>query len=866
MESDPGIEFGATVRAFAPGLQVFGRFRLVRMLGRGGMGVVWLVRDEHLAIEVALKFLPEAVGADESAVADLARETRQARGLAHPHIVRVFDFHHDATLAGISMEFIDGSTLASARLKRDPAVFEPEELVPWVEQLSGALDYAHRKARVVHRDLKPANLMVGSDGEIKVADFGISASVSESVTQVSRVASSSGSPPYMSPQQIMGERPSPSDDIYALGATLYELITSKPPFFTGNIVVQAQSKVPPPMAERRAEFGIDRPPLPAVWEETIAACLAKQAEERPASVREMAERLCRRASAVPPESISEGVTVVNPVGAARPVPKPTASAGTLGASPVGTREGSTASALPSGGGGKREASAAGKRRVLGGVLGVLALGALAAVWWLGTRDDAPPGEGATVDQTPPPRQTPGEIETGAVEAAPDSTPGGAAPVSVVDAPTQPIVEPASQAQTTPPLAMGALELSLVEPAWEPELMAVKIDGVTREPEAGAGNSLRFSEVPVGRREISVEHPAYELWTGLAEVGGGQVTVVEVNPEPKPALLVLTVEGASNFRLLVDGQPVPIQDGAAKIPAGRKFEATVVAPGFVSESLAFVLPPGGRETWEVRLRPQELPQEGRQWSVPEIELAMVWIGPGAFTMGSPALEAGRSSDEGPQTQVRLTEGFWLGKHEVTQEEWTAIMGTNPSKFVAAGLRAPVEQVSWNDAMEFCQKLTDRERAAGRLPAGLAYDLPTEAQWEYACRAGRGEAYGFGASSAQLYRYGNFADVNVSFGWRDARQDDGVGETTAAVGRYLPNPWGLHDMHGNVWEWCADRYSAHLPGGVVSDPTGPAGGGGRVTRGGSWSFAASFCRSANRLSKAPGSRSHDLGFRLALVREH
>ncbi len=275
MTNDPGLEFGPTVRSFALGMRVFGRFMLVRSLGRGGMSVVWLARDEKLDLDVAVKFLPEAVGCDDGSVADLARETRRARELAHPHIVRVYDFHQDERLAGISMEFVDGGTLTTRRIRQPNTVFQPAQLIDWARQLCIGLTYAHEDARVVHRDLKPANLMIDGRERLKIADFGISASLCESVTRASSPVGSSGSPPYMSPQQMLGARPSTADDIYALGATLYELLTGKPPFYSGNIALQVQSVVAPSIEERRREFGISPGPISPAWEETIAACLKR---------------------------------------------------------------------------------------------------------------------------------------------------------------------------------------------------------------------------------------------------------------------------------------------------------------------------------------------------------------------------------------------------------------------------------------------------------------------------------------------------------------------------------------------------------------------------------------------------------------
>src|SRR4051812_29412480 len=163
----------ATLREFASGQKIFGRYTLVKILGRGGMGVVWLARDEELEREVALKFLPAVVVHDRSLLNELKRETRRSLELTHKNIVRIHDFVFDERSACISMEYVDGDTLANLRSAKEQKVFEPNEIVPWTSQLCDALDYAHNQARIVHRDLKPANLMVNQKGALKISDFGI---------------------------------------------------------------------------------------------------------------------------------------------------------------------------------------------------------------------------------------------------------------------------------------------------------------------------------------------------------------------------------------------------------------------------------------------------------------------------------------------------------------------------------------------------------------------------------------------------------------------------------------------------------------------------------------------------------------------
>jgi hypothetical protein len=296
----PDLDLESTIRGYVAGQNVFQRYTLQRILGRGGMGVVWLARDRDLERDVALKFLPEVVAMDPQAVHDLKRETRRSLELTHSHIIRIYDFVQSGAAAAISMEFVQGDTLAARKLEQPGQCFTPGQIAPWVTQLCEALAYAHEKAQVVHRDLKPANLMIDARGDLKVADFGIAASVSDSVSRVSVQSGSSGTPVYMSPQQMMGERPAISDDVYALGATLFDLLTGKPPFHSGNIIAQVQAKVPPAIAARRAEFGA--PPAPGLnddWESTIADCLAKEPGARPRSVREVAERLGLMARSVP---------------------------------------------------------------------------------------------------------------------------------------------------------------------------------------------------------------------------------------------------------------------------------------------------------------------------------------------------------------------------------------------------------------------------------------------------------------------------------------------------------------------------------------------------------------------------------------
>ncbi len=255
------------------------------------MGIVWLAHDEELERNVALKFLPDLLIQDAAVLSNLKHETRRCLELTHKNIVRIYDFVHDERSGCISMEYIDGDTLSKLRCDKERKVFEAAELTDWMLKLCDALDYAHNYAHIIHRDLKPANLMVNQRGELKVSDFGIARSLGDSMSVITMAGGRSGTLAYMSPQQLEGERGTHLDDIYSLGATVYELLTSKPPFYVGNIDRQIREKIPPSMTERRKEFEIEGGPIPALWEEWVAACLAKDPARRPQSALEIARRL-----------------------------------------------------------------------------------------------------------------------------------------------------------------------------------------------------------------------------------------------------------------------------------------------------------------------------------------------------------------------------------------------------------------------------------------------------------------------------------------------------------------------------------------------------------------------------------------------
>lgn len=357
--------------------------------------------------------------------------------------------------------------------------------------------------------------------------------------------------------------------------------------------------------------------------------------------------------------------------------------------------------------------------------------------------------------------------------------------------------------------------------------------------------------------------------------------------------------------VIDGLPDYVNDALQKALAKKPEDRFETCTAFV-ETLGRKPANGGRPSSKAGRNAREVPRQPqaeasggpehpRESGNPTImlpgsvPLELVYIQHGTFMMGSPASEPGRYDDE-VQHRVTLTRDFWLGKYPVTQGQWKAVMGTTlidqankehtneGDKHIGnIGDDYPMYYVNWNEASEFCRALTERELLAGRLPADYKYLLPTEAEWERACRAGTttalysGDIVILGENDAPAldgiaWYGGNSSDGYEGIGWntKDWKEKQYPGGLAGPrrVGGKRANPWGLYDMIGNVLEWCRDWYGGY-PAGPVTDPTGPVNGSRRVFRGGSWRHFASFCRSAFRDFNVPEFRYYGLGFRVALA---
>ena len=321
--------------------------------------------------------------------------------------------------------------------------------------------------------------------------------------------------------------------------------------------------------------------------------------------------------------------------------------------------------------------------------------------------------------------------------------------------------------------------------------------------------------------------------------------------------------AAPLRLRIDSDPNPLildplpQPGAVLVFTAPDLPTLIASPQVYFQTNV-ALPQG------LRLSIPAGPNVGffraATWS--GVAPVLVNIPAGSFLMGAQPTEAEVSYWEGPPTLVTISRPFLMGKYEVTQAEYQSVMGNNPAYFSGVTNR-PVEQVTWTNAMTYCERLTASQQAAGVLPAGWSYRLPTEAEWEYACRGGTNTAFGFGpALRSGMANFTGSQEFDSRTGSAVNPNGVTVGKPTV-VGSYPANGWGLHDMHGNVWEWCLDRWSDKLPGGKVTDPQGPSTGTDRLVRGGCFYNIGRICRASYRARGNPVYVGNETGFRIVLA---
>jgi formylglycine-generating enzyme required for sulfatase activity len=766
----PGTAPGGIV--LAAGARPLPEYELVRRLGQGGFGEVWLARGPG-DFEVALKFvrLGEQAGAVELRALELMKDVR------HAYLLAMFGAWQREGWLIVAMERADRSLFDRLReaLQQGHGGIPRDELLQYMGGAARGLDFlntcrdpAGGTVGIQHKDVKPQNLLLVG-GHAKVADFGLAKVLEHTVT----AASGGMTPAYAAPEFLKGQATRWSDQ-YSLAVTYCQLRGGELPFTGNHAQVLTGHLMQPP----------DLTMLPPAERPAVARALAKEPAQRWPSCRDFVDALQAGAGgAVPPQT-----------------PAPIEQASTN----AGSRR-------------QRGRVPTWEGVVAGVLIALLAVGTV-LVGMIGRRP-GPAVAQATPRAAPPTVAGPGPARPTrtAPKTAPVTRPGGPGKGGADDQRRE-----AQRKAEQEKKELAAREKERRDREEQQRKEQADRRAALERLEARAAAHLRYARRLMDRGEAdqAAEH--------LRVV----VDLFPDTPSAAAARLLLREQQAAAARrdreAVQRTRPPPLDcagENGVRAADVRKAQ----------EAWAKYLGRKVEETVEIG---------------PGVAMTFVLVPPGKFRMGSPADEKGRHKSETLHT-VTLTEPFDLAKTELTQAQYRALTGKDPSQF--KGDRLPVETVSWEEARDYAEQLTKKRDDKHR------YRLPTEAEWEYACRGGRpcSMPFGVGDGRSLSSREANF---NGYFPYGDAPKGKYV-EKTRDVGSYDPNALGLYDLHGNVWEWCADRYAPY-PAGEVTNPTGPPVGPSRVIRGGGWyNCYARDCRAAGRSGGTPDGWGDSIGFRLA-----
>lgn len=789
---------------------VFSRYELQNELGKGGMGVVWLALDRELNSKVALKFLREEMTSEADALNELKGEVIINRDLSHPNIIKTFSFETNGRTSAISMEYVKGvnlhrlkkATEAEAKSCGAPApnpagFFETGDIKQWVGQLCDAMNYAHRQ-KVVHRDIKPANLMLNERGELKVGDFGIGRTVADTVNRVTKNAA--GTPPYMSPQQTMGEKAVPADDIYSIGATIYDLMTGDPPFFRGAIRDQTLMKVPPSMAERRKELGRVGKPIPPDWEKTVAACLAKAAADRPPTAEAVREMLDGKYH-LKPRAVEQRTSKLKWALVAGAVILAAAGTGIYWQLNRASRAtGASASS-----------------------------GAKPVVSAVASQDQVKPSVPVQKDSVEE------LVDSGKLTAAEGSALDPALRGREGDA-EKALAIRLTKDHTLTPEAWRNYS-GVVPPADEAvaKLRPLLAAGIIREKEfdwlhAAMAGAKGEAEKALAQQMVNQKTLAPEEWRKQTELYPRPKDPFMEKVKPLIASGAITQAEGQWLRDALAGEKTAGAKGAQEqLLAHRLVDDRSITPGQWRARTAFSY----ALKKDAVLDPAHLPVAIDLPMSSTIRMRLLRIDPGTFMHGAPREELGRRTNEMLPERVGIDKPFYIGVYEVTQAQFTCVIPHSPS-YWRGHPNWPIDQVDWRTLAGnkgFLARLN--HTLSAKWGGALVADLPSEDEWEYACRAGTDTSFNNGKSITNID-----ADPALNPLANYNRAENG---RPCAVGSYQPNAWGLYDMLGNVSEWCQNRF----------------------LRGGSWESNAANCRVTWRTQiSSDASPSNQVGFRLVL----
>ena len=890
---DKSIGDGPTMRpknerggrgVFAPGDVIAGRYVVEKMLGEGGMGIVYQCLDKVGGVSVAVKCLPPEVSRNADEMEDIRANYRLVADLHHPNIASARTLELDESTGDyyLVMDLARGTSL-KRWMKRNPLATTKAKLAI-LRQVAAALDYAHSR-KVIHRDVKPENVMVDDEGGVKVLDFGLAAQIRSSQSRTSAaVTSRGGTPGYKSPEQWRGKPQREPADVYSFGVMAYWMFAGELPFDGDDPVVLGHAVLTEPVEPIAG--------LPAHKNAALLKALAKQPDERFASCGAVVDALEGKGDFGRVEHVERVEGGGN--GRARSPSAPQSG----GPRPVAA------------------VKAAATLKTAALAVAALVLVIAGGIIWYSYRqrqqDEARRQARIVAEQKAEEERLAAERkaqeeaarrradeERKAKEEAERRRKAAeeallATERKAKDAATEIRIEAKVQQGKVARISEGdgfkarkdALEDVFIRAEafddekarrWAAaavlftnyvnqgkELIALDGERLKARDARAKADAARACAVAADAEKYALErwneagrlldnaNAEFSRMYFSSAVGAFAFVerqfgacVDEARKNALPRLRVTAeIDGREvNGARIDDGKKAYLAPLVWALDAGKRYGPYRVSYESAGRRYhgtfdAVTANWHGLKAVSVMLKEEHVgPKTGatRTITLPGgATMEMIYVAPGTFTMGSPVWEEGRFDSE-KQHRVTLTKGYWLGKYEVTQEQWRSVMGDNPSKF--RGNNRPVDSVSWEDCQRFIGKINLQMDCGARLP--------TDAEWEYACRAGTAGPYGGS---------GNLDNI----GWHGGNS----GRETHPVGQKLANAWGFHDMHGNVWEWCNDWFGRdYYSISPAKDPSGPVSGEYRVLRGGSWFHITRLCRSASRLGNgSPGLRIHFNGFRL------